>query len=1491
MAIECFPDTYWYTLDSTNLTTSSCNGITLTNHTVLTTTGVFGTAGVFDGNDYLDNDTTAFFQEKYTSFTNSFWFRLDGTFSAANGTDQSIYQKGGGQVCQLESTDGKLTCRHNNGAAATSWLSTPQTSWVADAWYHIVYLDNGTGRQLWVNNSMVIDDGDSLPCDPNGDLDWAMGANYDGSTKYMIGNVDEWVWFGNKTLNSTEIGNMFNYDNVTGISGAAANCVPIVYDMHPYTAPDTSSPMDIIFNAYDGTSLDKIGVYIDGDFYNYTGLANNTNQTDLNFTWAGLGEGDINVISYCEGDNDVAVNSSTRVYHYDNKNPIIYWSTQSDELAKEDNSTSIAYSASYDLDIQTHNHHLQWTNITITHSNGTLWWTNKTTCAGACTWINYTQSITNLTVGTFGISVETTDTGVNSITEYGMFIITPIQTALNVGETDTLASQYMNKSVYAEYTLDGTTISDFILNDDNYLANAITDGFYGAATDGTLMYFARFAVADRDNITIWNSDGTYNSSITLAGGVIAPAMTYHDDSLYVLTTTQQVKKFSLAGALQTTYDISAKVAQGQGITYYDSRFYVLDSTSDDIEVYDTAFTYQTTITITSGTSHNALATDGDYLYSAMTNATDTYMMAHQFNGTLVYAEKDGDIVTPFGTMEDFISLGGYIYASRHGAVETIGEIEVTGSSAPITDGTCTADGNAMVYIPANTRFEYIFNETIADGSNHSVEFACSKTNFESQSATLTYGVDYWQTAGYATLSFPMYTDSFTTYTDTQTDGAEGDRPLTYIKCSPIKIEGSAVDVGDDVRLVGYFIGASAEERNFSIYPNLVATNTPVTSTLYASCNMTLPTGEGTAECQTSALASMAIGKPMWVCMYEPDYLGLHPIGNGNALFTGDSGTTWSILSGQIGLSFVVENTANTTVAVDEGDFLSGYVMMSNVANTPEVSAGITITMWQVNTDGTTNYTATDDTDANGYYQFDDLYDGLSTYISIEPYQIDSLGAKYNGLSKLIITTEWDAGLIRNLLIERIFEKDTFTSARITSNYFQEGFTLTDKNNEAELIAGNQIWKVRFDLMNITLNSKIDDWDLTPIITKSASCAFDDAVEWATPEVIHEENVYKLVGGGRGDENLLIRCQDNDEVIFTVANTTHDYEESFALTFSQAYMTHIPNGLYLTNVSQNLTDYTQLTYFADVFDAETPDWEKYGDIRDLECSGQLIDTTLALNVENTEAEVDGTEVTIEFDGVTLVSTHRYLVQMNCTADGYEDLNITTDGITANYAVLIGKCEVNGGNPIKPTAENPSTICSFEVASAFTSEEGLDLSDMRVAYKPAVNWVDMTFNKKEGDVYSYYASDSYKCGDGSQICNDGEHLRSVRLSDVPANVSYTEYFDYMMLIRDYSKEPVTITRHSADTVRIGDYYWFFVETAWDADYSVIDELKFNVAVDGVFRNSYECRLNNWDSIDFDEGMVEAYLESGEPYCRLFNFESKSKYFKSSLEISFNSSFISL
>jgi len=204
----------WNSYDATNQGTSSDNDYPTFN----TSNSGSPNSSYFDGSDWIDIDTITYTEN--TSF--SIWFK----------TDQSAVQRiiGFG-------ADGQTSSRASVSLTAANEISyyddignTGTTHNTGDfisagVWEHLVLTFNSDGHVRIYHNSSLIEDmntGDSLAdlTSSNTILGGRVGIGTPPPITLFKGWMDEVQVF-NKTLNTTEIENLFNYGNVSGATPPA----------------------------------------------------------------------------------------------------------------------------------------------------------------------------------------------------------------------------------------------------------------------------------------------------------------------------------------------------------------------------------------------------------------------------------------------------------------------------------------------------------------------------------------------------------------------------------------------------------------------------------------------------------------------------------------------------------------------------------------------------------------------------------------------------------------------------------------------------------------------------------------------------------------------------------------------------------------------------------------------------------------------------------------------------------------------------------------------------------------------------------------------------------------------------------------------------------------------------------------------------------------------------------------------------------------------
>ncbi|KKL49897.1 hypothetical protein LCGC14_2310890, partial [marine sediment metagenome] len=127
----------------------------------------------------------------------SFWFRLDSAFSSASGTAQYLFGKRLSAqdrlVCYLLHTTGRLSFVKEAGDVILFTISSAETSWVADTWYHvIVSISDVAGARMIIDGGAAVTDADATAA-PNGG-DFVIGDRDDpGGGDGIIGEMKEVV--------------------------------------------------------------------------------------------------------------------------------------------------------------------------------------------------------------------------------------------------------------------------------------------------------------------------------------------------------------------------------------------------------------------------------------------------------------------------------------------------------------------------------------------------------------------------------------------------------------------------------------------------------------------------------------------------------------------------------------------------------------------------------------------------------------------------------------------------------------------------------------------------------------------------------------------------------------------------------------------------------------------------------------------------------------------------------------------------------------------------------------------------------------------------------------------------------------------------------------------------------------------------------------------------------------------------------------------------
>jgi len=115
-----------------------------------------------DANSYVDCGIS---YNGSTKLWSSCWFKLDSVFSAASPNPAYLWGKriSGNDQCILflNAADGKLTFSKQTGGLCDFSITSAQTSWAADTWYHVVFsISSANAVRMRINSGTAVTDPD-----------------------------------------------------------------------------------------------------------------------------------------------------------------------------------------------------------------------------------------------------------------------------------------------------------------------------------------------------------------------------------------------------------------------------------------------------------------------------------------------------------------------------------------------------------------------------------------------------------------------------------------------------------------------------------------------------------------------------------------------------------------------------------------------------------------------------------------------------------------------------------------------------------------------------------------------------------------------------------------------------------------------------------------------------------------------------------------------------------------------------------------------------------------------------------------------------------------------------------------------------------------------------------------------------------------------------------------------------------------------------------
>lgn len=234
----------WYSLDnaqhSGTTTIDICNHVNLTefNTPTIGASGVFGEAYDFDStsNEYA---TTGAGGDMNRGTANqpisiSYWINSD-DFSAANhhAAISFGYESGGTQEVMSGVWNKNIqnhTFKIRSSGADYHYENVQGFSWPTNQWYHIVHVWNGTEIQhVFINNThyslgLQVDAGAANLAGFVVPTEFTIGGVFPADVSYDFdGTIDEVAVF-NYSISENEISNLFNYNNISGITGGGGAC-------------------------------------------------------------------------------------------------------------------------------------------------------------------------------------------------------------------------------------------------------------------------------------------------------------------------------------------------------------------------------------------------------------------------------------------------------------------------------------------------------------------------------------------------------------------------------------------------------------------------------------------------------------------------------------------------------------------------------------------------------------------------------------------------------------------------------------------------------------------------------------------------------------------------------------------------------------------------------------------------------------------------------------------------------------------------------------------------------------------------------------------------------------------------------------------------------------------------------------------------------------------------------------------------------------------
>jgi len=255
------------------------------NHLSLTgtpswTTGIINNALRYDGTNYARNSSSAGIPTGNTNVTMSFWIN----FTSIGGAGEALFLASLGNEC----TDGKgftfLRVVDTNKLSLSFVGASYEISetWVpvANKWYHIVGIHSGNGvLSLYVNGTLLKTEAVLAPNMAGSQISIANSV-YDpcGAITKPSAVIDE-VAIWNRSLNSTEVSNLYNNGNAISPTSLSKISIDLIYPEDGVSLSTVGENFSVNYTATN-YNLTNATYYL----WNSTGLFNNSVVVDITGT-------------------------------------------------------------------------------------------------------------------------------------------------------------------------------------------------------------------------------------------------------------------------------------------------------------------------------------------------------------------------------------------------------------------------------------------------------------------------------------------------------------------------------------------------------------------------------------------------------------------------------------------------------------------------------------------------------------------------------------------------------------------------------------------------------------------------------------------------------------------------------------------------------------------------------------------------------------------------------------------------------------------------------------------------------------------------------------------------------------------------------------------------------------------------------------------------------------------------------------------------------